>query len=108
MPSLTEYAAFVSKMHATHLSQNDQILHSALGVAGEAGEIANRIKKHIFCGMPAAYAKDIIEEAGDILFYLQWLLEAYGYTLADSLNNNVDKLKKRYPDGWVLGGGIRE
>ena len=72
------------------------ILHMAVGVSGEAGELLDAIKKH------AVYQKqldinNVIEEAGDILFYLTGLLNELGLTINDCMEANVAKLSKRYP-----------
>jgi NTP pyrophosphatase (non-canonical NTP hydrolase) len=72
------------------------ILHMAVGVSGEAGELLDAIKKH------AIYQKqldinNVIEEAGDILFYLTGLLNELGLTIEECMEANVAKLSKRYP-----------
>lgn len=73
------------------------ILHMAVGVSGEAGELLDAIKKH------AVYQKqldfdNVREEAGDILFYLTGLLNELGLTLNECIEANVEKLSKRYPE----------
>jgi len=73
------------------------ILHMAVGVSGEAGELLDAVKKH------AIYQKqldfdNVREEAGDILFYLTGLLNELGLTLNECIEANVEKLSKRYPD----------
>ena len=70
----------------------------AVGVSGEAGELLDAIKKH------CVYQKQInmdnvIEEAGDILFYLTGLLNDLNISLEDCIKANMDKLSKRYPNG---------
>ena len=73
------------------------ILHMAVGVSGEAGELLDAVKKH------AVYQKqldfdNVREEAGDILFYLTGLLNELGLTLNECIEANVAKLSKRYPE----------
>jgi len=73
------------------------ILHMAVGVSGEAGELLDAVKKH------AVYQKqldfdNVREEAGDILFYLTGLLNELGLTLNECIEANVEKLSKRYPE----------
>jgi len=73
------------------------ILHMAVGVSGEAGELLDAVKKH------AIYQKqldfdNVREEAGDILFYLTGLLNELGLTLNECIEANVEKLSKRYPE----------
>jgi NTP pyrophosphatase (non-canonical NTP hydrolase) len=73
------------------------ILHMAVGVSGEAGELLDAIKKH------AVYQKqldfdNVREEVGDILFYLTGLLNELGLTINECMEANVEKLSKRYPE----------
>ena len=71
----------------------------ALGIAGEAGEVADSIKKHLFHGKPLdkpALAKEI----GDVLWYASQLAESLGLDMGDIAQGNIDKLKARYPDGF--------
>jgi len=72
------------------------ILHMAVGVSGEAGELLDSVKKH------CVYQKqldinNVIEEAGDVLFYLTGLLNELGLTIEECMEANVAKLLKRYP-----------
>ena len=71
----------------------------ALGLAGEAGEIANHIKKGILHG----HGVDplvVKEELGDCLWYISELARLYGINLEDVARGNVAKCEKRYPDGF--------
>lgn len=74
------------------------LLHMAVGVSGEAGELLDTIKKHCI------YQKqidldNIKEEAGDILFYLTGLLNELDMSLEDCINANTAKLSRRYSSG---------
>lgn len=73
------------------------LLHMAVGVAGEAGELLDCIKK------VAVYQKNVdlenlIEELGDLEFYMQGIRATYGITRERTLQHNLDKLAKRYAD----------
>lgn len=73
-------------------------IHMAMGVAGEAGELLDTIKKSSIYRKP--YDLDnITEECGDILFYLVGMLNSFGVTLEDALKANMDKLSVRYSSG---------
>jgi NTP pyrophosphatase (non-canonical NTP hydrolase) len=78
----------------------------ALGLAGEAGESADSIKKAIFhdCGISR---DQLIKELGDVAWYLAGLCTLNGITLEEVFDANVRKLLARYPDGFVSGGGVR-
>jgi NTP pyrophosphatase (non-canonical NTP hydrolase) len=71
----------------------------ALGLAGEAGEVADLIKKELGHGHPADPAKVAIE-LGDVLWYIAVLADEYDLTLSDIATMNIIKLKNRYPEGF--------
>jgi phosphoribosyl-ATP pyrophosphohydrolase len=70
-------------------------MHAALGVCGEAGELADAIKKEVIYeeGM---YVENIREELGDLAFYMQAVMNLYGIHEQEILQANADKLAKRY------------
>jgi NTP pyrophosphatase (non-canonical NTP hydrolase) len=73
-------------------------IHMAMGIAGEAGELLDTIKKATIYRKP--YDKDnVLEECGDILFYLQGMLNSFGFTLQGAITANVEKLSVRYSKG---------
>ena len=75
-------------------------LNYSLGL-GEAGELQNVVKKHIFHGHSDEEAKaNVLDESGDVLWYLAMLADSYGLTLEDIARHNVEKLRKRYPEGF--------
>jgi NTP pyrophosphatase (non-canonical NTP hydrolase) len=77
----------------------ERSVHAALGVGGEAGEIVDIIKKHWVYGKPLDTEK-LLEECGDLLFYIAALLMSNHLTLSDAMHHNIRKLAKRYPDGY--------
>ena len=94
-----EYQKLAMRTKAHYDSAVDQINCAALGIAGEAGEIAEIIKKHKYQGHPLDEA-EVIEEAGDILWYVALLCDALGVTVGGAAYLNVLKLRERYPDGF--------
>ncbi len=69
--------------------------HMATGVSGEAGELLDAVKKHV------AYNREIdrenvIEELGDLEFYMEGIRQAVGVTREEVLLANKTKLFKRY------------
>ena len=72
---------------------------TALGLAGESGEVADMIKKMLYHGHPISH-KDIDKELGDVLWYLAMVAEIFGLSLKDIAQHNIDKLKARYPEGF--------
>lgn len=82
-----------------------QLAAAGLGVAGEAGEVADVIKKVLFHGHPLdqAAVEKLEKEAGDVLWYLALLadrLGEFGVTLDTVAEKNIAKLRARYPDGF--------
>lgn len=75
------------------------LVHAALGLAGEVGECVDIVKK--------AYIKKVevdrthlLEELGDVRWYLELALECLGSSVEEIEAINIDKLRKRYPDGF--------
>lgn len=75
------------------------VMNAALGLSGEVGELNDIIKKTIFHGHPMDEGK-LKHELGDICWYIVMMCEACGYELEDIMNLNIDKLRKRYPEGF--------
>ncbi len=75
------------------------LCNAGLGLAGESGEVAELIKKHCFQGHALDESK-LIEELGDVLWYIALTAEIQGVQLADIARRNIEKLKKRYPYGY--------
>lgn len=82
------------------------VANYALGINGESGELGDLIKKEIFHGHPANSA-DVIKECGDILHYLAGIATLYGFNLQDAAEGNIEKLKRRYPDGFSTEASIK-
>lgn len=78
---------------------------TALGLAGEAGEVAERVKKGILHG----HGLDVVAlavELGDVLWYVAGLATVAGIDLGQIMTNNVAKLHARYPDGFTSADSI--
>jgi len=71
------------------------LLHAALGLQTEGGELADQVKKHLFYGRELDKV-NIKEEAGDILWYMAVILRRLGLTFEDVAQANIDKLELRY------------
>jgi len=87
----------VSKLNRnTNKTINDVMINSALGLA-EAGEVQNEVKKYIFHEHELNKEK-ILDECGDLFFYMNTLLYTLQYTIMDVVKYNKEKLNKRYKD----------
>lgn len=74
-----------------------ELLHMAVGISGEAGELLDAIKKHIYYDKPLDYV-NVVEELGDLEFYMQGLRSRLGITRDATLTENMSKLGRRYPN----------
>lgn len=73
--------------------------NAALGLAGEAGEVADEVKKCLYQGREWAPAR-LIEELGDVLWYVALMADLMNVPLDFVMEYNLEKLQKRYPDGF--------
>lgn len=77
--------------------ENAHLLHMAVGIAGEAGELLDAVKKAAIYNKPIDLV-NVVEELGDLEFYMQGLRQGLDITRAETLKANIDKLGKRYKD----------
>lgn len=77
----------------------DPIVNCALGLTGEAGEVADLVKKHIFQGHDLD-EEHFAKELGDVLWYVAVGASLKGYSLEQIMAMNIQKLRDRYPDGF--------
>lgn len=82
-----------------YLTRFERLTNGALGLCGEAGEVADIIKKALFQGHEVD-EEHIAEELGDCAWYLAITAYAIGKTLDEILEMNKAKLRARYPDGF--------
>lgn len=71
------------------------LMHMAIGVSGEAGELLDAVKKAVIYRKPLD-RENVIEELGDIEFYLEGLRQGAGITREETLQANIAKLGVRY------------
>ena len=81
------------------LTPFQKVRNGCYGLNGEAGECIDILKKHEFQGHPFNSDK-MLDELGDVLWYIAQTATGLGVTLDDVAQHNIDKLKKRYPDGF--------
>jgi NTP pyrophosphatase (non-canonical NTP hydrolase) len=93
-PDMVRYDQFVLQLFKADTGPA-MLTHAVMGVAGEAGELVDAIKKHLIYGKPLDRV-NIIEELGDLRFYIQAMQNILGITESDILQANADKLSKRY------------
>jgi NTP pyrophosphatase (non-canonical NTP hydrolase) len=74
------------------------LLHMAIGISGESGELLDAIKKHTIYQKPLD-VENAKEELGDLLFYMSNLMQSIGLSFEEVLQHNIDKLSVRYASG---------
>ena len=75
------------------------LMMGVMGLAGESGEAVDLVKKYVFHEHDLDQ-KHLAKELGDVAWYLAVTAATIGYDLEEILQMNVDKLRKRYPDGF--------
>jgi len=81
-----------------------RLIENTLGLIGESGEIAEKIKK-LLRDNTKVEAQDIIKELGDVAFYLTALANYFGSSLDEVLELNMIKLNDRQERGVLKGSG---
>lgn len=108
MVNIFEYQTEVSN-HATYPGANTEsieaIQYCTLGLAGEAGEVANKVKKLLRDGDSDEKREAIIAELGDVLWYLSQLASEFNVALNDVLIDNLEKIRGRRERGTIGGEG---
>lgn len=88
----------------THLGEQaikeHRIRHAILGFGSEGGEMVDADKRRHAYGKPYD-EKNLLEEAGDLCWYLAILLDALGVPLETVLEANIAKLRARYPEKFT-------
>jgi NTP pyrophosphatase (non-canonical NTP hydrolase) len=83
-----------------------KLMHSAIGLCGEAGEAADLIKKSLMYGKELDTEK-LKKECGDVLWYMAVMLNAIGSSFEEVMRMNIEKLQARYPNGFTEQDAIQ-
>lgn len=97
--TINEYQKLALTTLNPQLKEKDILINGVMGLCGESGEAIDLVKKHLAQGHELDKEK-IAKELGDIAWYLAETAYAIGYPLEDILQMNIDKLKRRYPEGF--------
>lgn len=90
---------FVRDSEGNPSNRLSRLLHAKMGISSEGGEISDQLKKHFIYGKPLD-TTNIMEESGDLLWYIALQLDACGHTMEQAMEANIAKLKARYGDAF--------
>lgn len=94
-----------SKRTLQNLTKEEALKNYSMGLSGEIGEIIDLLKKHLYHGHELDQDK-VQEEIGDAIFYISAIATTLGASLDDIALGNVEKLIKRYPQGFDQAASI--
>tara|TARA_R110002020_G_scaffold121180_1_gene275648 strand:- start:4 stop:384 length:381 start_codon:yes stop_codon:yes gene_type:complete len=80
------------------VSNSEEMIEAVMGLNGEAGEVSELIKKHVYYGKELKKT-ELQEELGDTLHYLCRIIELSGFSLQEVMNTNLVKLTTRFSGG---------
>ena len=102
--TFNEYQRLARRTQNNALKTIEKRYHALHGMSAEVGEIHGIYQKnyqgHIF--NPA----ELLKEVGDLLWMIAEFCDSYGITMEDVANMNIDKLEKRYPEGFDVGRSL--
>ena len=96
---INEYQKLAMVTLNKKLDKKEILTNSVMGLCGESGEAIDLVKKHLFHGHELDRAA-LIKELGDVAWYLAEAAEALEIPLEEIFERNIEKLKKRYPEGF--------
>lgn len=96
---LDQYQAYARRTSGAGGEGQQRLIIAALGLAGEAGEFANMVKKLTAHGHEIS-PEQLADELGDVLWYVAEAASACNLQLGDIACGNVEKLRRRYPEGF--------
>lgn len=96
MHTFTSYETAAMRTINSRNSAKDNLINAALGLTGEAGEVADLVKKHVYHGHELDVEK-LTKELGDVLWYIAQACKAIGVPMDTVAVTNIEKLLQRYP-----------
>lgn len=97
--TINEYQKLAMTTLNPNLDRKDVLINGVMGLCGESGEAIDIVKKWLAQGHELDKEK-LAKELGDIAWYLAETAYALDLSLEEVLEGNIQKLKKRYPEGF--------
>ncbi len=97
--NFNEYQKLAQRTSSKKVDRLDKILNGLMGLNGEAGECIDILKKYFYQGHELDKG-ELIDELGDVLWYIAETCEGIGVAMEEVAIKNIEKLRKRYPDGF--------
>ena len=103
--TINEYQKLAMTTLNPALSQKDVLINGVMGLCGESGEAIDIVKKWLAQGHDLDRDK-LAKELGDICWYLAETATALDLSLEDIMAANIEKLKRRYPEGFDIARSV--
>ena len=97
--TMNEYQAAAQRTSRKDISPDSHLMNAMLGLAGETGECCDLVKK-CFYQDGRDIRESLLDELSDVLWYVAEAVSAMDWALEDVARHNVDKLRRRYPEGF--------
>lgn len=104
--TINEYQKLAMTTLNPNLDKKDVLINGVMGLCGESGEAIDIVKKHLAQGHELD-REHLIKELGDVAWYLAETATALDVTLEEVLSQNIDKLRKRYPEGFEVEKSVK-
>lgn len=96
----SNFAVPNAELDGEHYQKNVDIIHAIVGISTEAGELLDALKKTMFYGKNLDKV-NLDEEIGDVLWYIAIYLNARGKSFEQVFDQNIAKLRTRYPEKFT-------
>lgn len=102
---ITRFQGCVARTMNKNLGFGEALSNYSMGLAGEAGEVLEPLKKFLYHGHTLDKAK-VSNELADVIWYVSALANTLEVDLGEALERNVEKLRARYPEGFSNADSI--
>jgi NTP pyrophosphatase (non-canonical NTP hydrolase) len=96
---IDDYAKQAMRTRGSYDSIDEQLKCAVFGITGEAGEVADAVKKMFYQGHDYDESA-LVHELGDLCWYIALMADAMDVSLTEIFASNITKLMLRYPDGY--------